>query len=50
VVPTGTPRDLLAAILLDPLSDDGVHSWNLFDALLARGAEAPVLRLLAPTR
>jgi hypothetical protein len=50
LVPAGTPRDLLAALLLDPESDDGVHTWNLFDALLAPGGEAPVYRLTAPSR
>jgi hypothetical protein len=49
-VPAGTPRDLLAALLLDPESDDGVHTWNLFDALLAPGGEAPVYRLAASSR
>jgi hypothetical protein len=50
LVPAGTPRDLLAALLLDPESDDGVHTWNLFDALLAPGGEAPVYRLAASSR
>lgn len=45
-----TPRDLLAMLLLEPESDDGLLTWNAFDAALGRGKEAPVVRLTAPLR
>ncbi len=50
VVRMATPRDLLAMLLLEPESDDGLVTWNVFDAVLARGKEAPVARLTAPMR
>ncbi len=46
----GTQRDLLAMLLLEPESDDGLLTWNAFDSVLARGKEAPVGRLTAPLR
>lgn len=49
-VTLGTPRDLLAVLLLEPQSDDGLLTWNFFDSALGKGAEAPVARLLAPLR
>jgi hypothetical protein len=45
-----TARDLLAVLLLEPQSDDGLLTWNVFDAALAKGTEAPVARLVAPLR
>lgn len=45
VVRTGTPRDLLAMLLLEPESDDGLVTWNHFDSGLAKGKDAPVARL-----
>jgi hypothetical protein len=50
VVRTGTPRDLLAMMLLEPESDDGLVTWNFFDAALRAGSPAPVARLVAPPR
>lgn len=50
VVMPRTGNDLLAMLLLDPESDDGFLTWNLFDAGLAKGKIAPVVRLLWPTR
>jgi hypothetical protein len=44
-VPTGTPLDRLAMLLLEPESDDGLVTWNLLDAGLAAGRVAPVWRL-----
>jgi len=51
-VPTGTfivrtdqPLGLLAMLLLEPQSDDGLATWNVFDRALAPGREYPVLRL-----
>ncbi len=50
IVGAGTPQDLVALLLLDPESDDGLLTWNVFDAALAKGAVAPVVRLAAPIR
>ena len=50
LVRVATPRDLLAMQLLEPESDDGLLTWNAFDAALGRGKEAPVARLTAPPR
>jgi hypothetical protein len=44
-IPTGTVRDRLAMLLLEPESDDGLVTWNLLDAGLARGQVAPVWHL-----
>jgi hypothetical protein len=54
-VPAGTlivsarqPLGVLAQLLLDPTSDDGLGTWNLYDAALARPAAnggVPVCRL-----
>jgi hypothetical protein len=48
VVRSGTPRDLVAMLLLEPESDDGLVTWNHFDAALAKGKDAPVSRLKTP--
>lgn len=50
VVPTGSRLDLLALLLLEPESDDGFVTWNVFDALLEKGKAAPVVRLPMPLR
>jgi hypothetical protein len=44
-----TPGTLapLAAYLLDPESDDGFTTWNLFDDRLTVGQAHPVLRVMA---
>ncbi|MEX2181463.1 MAG: M14 family metallopeptidase [Gemmatimonadaceae bacterium] len=39
---------VLAAILLEPESDDGFTTWNVFDDALAVGAAHPVRRALQP--
>ncbi|MCE2901798.1 MAG: M14 family zinc carboxypeptidase [Gemmatimonas sp.] len=49
-VAPGTARDLLAVLLLEPQSDDGLLTWNVFDSALGKGSEAPVARLVAPLR
>lgn len=49
-VPLGSSLDLLAVLLLEPQSDDGMLTWNHFDAALSKGREAPVARLTAPLR
>ncbi|MBX3132338.1 MAG: hypothetical protein KF689_02970 [Gemmatimonadaceae bacterium] len=44
-----TPRQaLLAAILLEPESDDGLTTWNFLDAALRVGAPHPVMRIIGP--
>lgn len=50
IVPADQPLVLLAAILLEPESDDGLTTWNFLDAGLAVGGTHPVRRLLAPVR
>ncbi|MBX3173871.1 MAG: hypothetical protein KF709_05630 [Gemmatimonadaceae bacterium] len=42
------PLALLAAILLEPESDDGLTTWNFFDPALSVGSPHPVRRILAP--
>jgi hypothetical protein len=46
-VRTGQRLGRLAALLLDPESDDGFATWNAFDAELRVGAPFPVLRVPA---
>jgi len=50
VVPADQPRALLAMLLLEPESDDGLTKWNFLDDALSVGAAHPVQRLLAPAR
>jgi murein tripeptide amidase MpaA len=45
VVLMDQPRRRLAAYLLDPESDDGLATWNFFDASIAVGRAYPVMRL-----
>lgn len=47
VVRTGQPLGSLAAFLLEPLSEDGLTTWNFFDAGVAEGKDFPVLALPA---
>lgn len=44
IVPGGQPLGRLALVLLDPMTDDGLVTWNFFDPLAA-GREFPVLQL-----
>jgi hypothetical protein len=49
VLVMASPRQaLLAAILLEPESDDGLTTWNFLDASLRVGAPHPVLRITGP--
>lgn len=48
LVSTAQPLGVLAVYLLEPESDDGLVTWNVFDRVLAIGAEAPVLRIMGP--
>lgn len=45
VVKATQPLGTLAALLLEPQSEDGLVAWNFFDAALAPEREFPVLRL-----
>lgn len=44
LVPVNQHLSLLAAILLEPQSDDGLVTWNFFDSHLAVGSDFPVRR------
>lgn len=46
IVPAAQPMGVVAAYLLEPESDDGLATWNAFDAALAPGREFPVLRVV----
>ncbi|HWZ60762.1 MAG TPA: M14 family metallopeptidase, partial [Gemmatimonadaceae bacterium] len=48
IVPDNQPLAALAVYLLEPESDDGLVTWNVFDPALGagRGATYPVLRLV----
>jgi hypothetical protein len=48
VIPARQSLALVAAMMLEPLSDDGLTTWNAFDAFLAVGGVHPVRRALAP--
>lgn len=45
VVRTAQPLGRLAALLLEPESDDGFVAWNFFDDALKTGEEFPVYRV-----
>ena len=47
-VRTAQPLGNLAAYLLEPQSEDGLATWNFFDAGLGEGQDFAVLRLRAP--
>jgi hypothetical protein len=47
VVRTEQPLGTLAAFLLEPESEDGLCTWNFFDAAQPEGSDYPVLRLPA---
>ena len=46
VVRTGQPLAVLALYLLEPESDDGLVTWNLFDPALRIGGAFPVVRVM----
>jgi hypothetical protein len=48
LVRTGQPLSVLALYLLEPESDDGLATWNVFDASLRVGAPFPVVRVVQP--
>jgi hypothetical protein len=45
LVRTAQPLGTLVVYLLEPMSEDGLVTWNFFDAQLAVGAEFPVVRV-----
>lgn len=45
LVSTAQPLGALAVFLLEPESEDGLTTWNVFDPFLRPGEEHPVLRL-----
>jgi hypothetical protein len=48
VIRTGQPLSIVAAYLLEPESDDGLTTWNFFDAALRTGDAHPVMRVAQP--
>jgi hypothetical protein len=48
VVPADQPLAVLALLLLDPEADDGLVTWNVWDAALRPGTDFPVVRLTRP--
>lgn len=47
LVRTDQPLGVLAGLLLEPQSDDGLATWNFFDKALTEGSDFPVIRLPA---
>jgi hypothetical protein len=45
VVRTAQKLGTLAAVLLEPQSEDGLVAWNFFDAVMEPGSDFPVVRL-----
>lgn len=50
LVSTAQPRGALIVYLLEPESDDGFTTWNLFDNRLQKGARFPVKRIFDLSR
>lgn len=46
IVRTTQPLGLLAVYLLEPQTDDGIITWNLFDEAMVFGSSYPVLRVM----
>ena len=44
-VPAAQPLALVAQELLEPQSDDGLATWNVFDPGLRAGGDFPVVRV-----
>ncbi|HEV3238728.1 MAG TPA: M14 family metallopeptidase, partial [Gemmataceae bacterium] len=49
LVKTAQPLGTLASFILEPQADDGLTTWNFFDAGLEEKKDFPVVRLLAST-
>jgi hypothetical protein len=45
IIKTAQPLGTLAVYLLEPESDDGLATWNFFDAVIGEGKEFPVVRM-----
>jgi hypothetical protein len=50
IVSTAQARGALAVYLLEPESDDGFTTWNLFDADIKKGGRFPVTRIFDLSR
>jgi hypothetical protein len=50
IVSTAQPRGTLVVYLLEPESDDGLTTWNLFDTGLKKGGQFPVRRIFDLSR
>jgi hypothetical protein len=50
VVRTSQPLGVLAVVLLEAQSDDGLVDWNFLDHLIGAGRDFPVLRARAPVK
>ena len=50
LVSTAQPRGALIVYLLEPESDDGFTTWNLFDSELRKGGRFPVRRIFDLSR
>jgi hypothetical protein len=50
IVSTAQPRGVLIVYLLEPESDDGFTTWNLFDRDLQKGGRFPVTRIFDLSR
>ena len=50
IVSTAQPRGALIVYLLEPESDDGLTTWNFFDADLKKGGRYPVTRIFDLSR
>lgn len=50
IVSTAQPRGELVVYLLEPESDDGFTTWNLFDSDLRKGGQFPVTRIFDLSR
>jgi hypothetical protein len=50
LISTAQPLGTLALYLLEPMSEDGLATWNFFDGQLEVGREFPVVRLVSPDR
>ncbi|HVD59358.1 MAG TPA: M14 family metallopeptidase [Gemmatimonadaceae bacterium] len=50
IVRTNQPLGLLAVYLLEPQTDDGLVTWNVFDETMVFGSSYPVLRLMNEPR
>jgi hypothetical protein len=50
IVRTAQPLGSLAVYLLEPQTDDGLVTWNIFDDAMVFGSSYPVLRLMSEPR